>query len=266
MTNEIIQRMTRKQAEELDAIARNSEARKRLAVYLLHRSEGFRALGYNEFKDYVEERLDVTFVAAYEWVNQVQATCDAQGFSSDELLTMLNTEKVSLLPQTVTRELRKLPSVDRREVWLTYETLSDVNGVAHHASSRDLARTLKNLVTQRLALTAPVVTPSLPEAPTTNTPPAPSQEPTTNAPQQAQERAKRTVTTSAPPAEIFPDTDDAADFDPEEEPEPILHRATARTVQRDDGLKCLIIEACLPNGDEVMLRLPFAMLPRDMQP
>lgn len=270
MAEELIQDMTRKEALEADTELRELEGKKRIRLYVFKIRNGHKVAFGLDFDEYCEKRIDTPRSTAYDWINQVQVTRDALGLSLSDLSTLSTNEKGMLLPVASTRELRKIETAaERRELWQTYLTLSDVNGTASHAFPIDLARTLKNLIAARLRLTAaPVVSPGLPEPPSMPAPSAPTQEPAANAPQEAPTKPKPTVTTYSPPKETFPDTGDAADvvMDYDEQPEPELVKANARTCQRDDGLRCLFVEACLPGGSELMLRIPYALLPGDMQP
>lgn len=264
--DELILDMTRKEAESLNNEIRASMGKSRIGVYLMHKRQGYKALGFKDFGDYCEQMIDTPRNTALDWVNQVQATCDALGFSVTNLLTMSTNEKGTLLPTTATRELRKLPSADsRRKVWEQMETF-EAQGLRN---PREMAISVKRLVSQFLKKQEPAPT-TPPQSPETESMPAPSantQEPATNAPEQAQERAKPSVTSFAPPAEKTQERDDAQDgFFEEDEPEPVLVKANARAVHRDDGLRCLIIEACLPDGSDLMLRVPYVLLPGDMQP
>lgn len=147
MSNELIQDMTRKEAEDLNTEIRSAMGNTRIGVYLMHKREGYKALGFKDFGDYCEDMIDTPRRTAYDWITQVQSTCDALGLSITNLCEIRTNEKGTLLSLAAANELKKLPSADdRRKAWTQIEALKE-HGMR---SPREYTLGLKKLVKQML--------------------------------------------------------------------------------------------------------------------
>jgi len=140
--------MNKAEAEETDLLIRESEAIKRIRVYLMWKRKGFAQLGYAAFETYCEERIDTPRATAYRWVTQVETSLECGLLTLSQLShskRLGEADAPRLLPGRVATELSKLSAEPAKmmQAFLEYEGLA----LANHQAPTSLAvkRTVKRL-------------------------------------------------------------------------------------------------------------------------
>jgi hypothetical protein len=136
--------MTRQEAEAMTQQIRDSEAMKRIWVYLIWRRSGWKHLNPRpkSFEDWCLNWIDTPPDTAQEWCRQVKNTLDAKALKTVEIQP---NEKEALLPMTQTKLLQKLPTAEaRRQAYLEIEGLKTFGT----RTPGELQKALKHIVTR----------------------------------------------------------------------------------------------------------------------
>lgn len=129
-TSDTMPDMTKAEAEAEDTSMRRNKTQTAIKLYLMARRNGFQHFGFDSISAYAAARLDESNAVVSYWLAQVEATVACQNITLKDL-TMLSNEiggLPKLLPQTVTRELAKLPTREaKRKVFKLMQDLKNAN-------------------------------------------------------------------------------------------------------------------------------------------
>jgi hypothetical protein len=108
-------------ARQIDTQIRQLSTLKAILLYVMWRkpkngSAGYERMGFKSFEAYLAT-LDIARPTAYNWLDQVQVSIDVGKLRSLKVSALQTNEKgltQNLLPQTITRKLVQLPSVEAR--------------------------------------------------------------------------------------------------------------------------------------------------------
>jgi len=271
---ETVAPMTLAEARETHRLIRASEAVKRIRVFLMWRRDGYKKMGFPDFKTYCEQGIDIPYPTAQHWLTQVETTLHALGWKItvlDYQLDNFESEK-RLIAIPYATELHKLPEPRlRRKAW---EQITEIREMATRTSQQQLTE-LKRIVARIR------VEEGLDPAPAPKAAPRPAPSAFDKA-LLAKKQARHAEEDSSPSAQPdISDIPDTAATLPTETPKAAREAETpapapaltpprlcleAESVVYSEPDATLILRSHLPDGTPLSLMLPLAMLPEELRP
>lgn len=271
---EFVGPMTLEEARETHRLIRESEAVKRIRVYLMWRRDGYKKMGFPDFKSYCEQGIDVPEKTAHTWLTQVETTLHARGWKVGDLGSQLENFEIEnrLISAPYAWALHKLPEARlRKKAW---EQITTIRDMATRTSAQQLSE-LKRIVTRIRAEEgldpAPAPKASAP-------PPGPSKFDQAllagklarqEVAEEAQEEVLPEETPEVQQAELFAEAEADPQEEPQEVPDPSPLPAPSRFILEAEAVlysevdASLIVRSSLPDGTPVSVMVPLAMLPEE---
>lgn len=295
--DETLPEMTEREADQEIEEMKQQFTKPVIRLYLFRERKGYKAKGFSDFGDFCQEVFGIHAVTGYRWCDRVEITCQLQGVNKRDLLHNA-TFSQGMIPITTSMELKKLPSPElRRKAWEEWAGINEAN------DNSPMAVTSKRIWMQRIVKRIAAENAPKPQEPTqqeldaakvaeleaieakrqaeaaANEERLRQQEREAQREQEAHRR--QTADSTIPTEEQIPafESESFTDDFPETEEEarafvggaavesdiPKVPIHTAHACQRDDGLRSLMADVMI-GGCLVAIRIPFALLPGNMQP